>query len=181
MDKSLKVYASDETIDSLRKNIFNETIWPDFSKLYLSPGEPSVEFIEIREFENITINDFTVTPIPAIHTVKTFGFRIEKENRTVIISGDTRSNPLLWEIANGDKTVKAVLVDVSFPSRLQKIADVSGHHTPSSLSLDLKNLKKDIDIYIYHVKPAYYQEVKKEIEEKLPFAKMLEDNMIIEV
>ena len=181
MEKSLRVYASDETIDSLRKNIFNETIWPDFSKLYLFSGEPSVEFVEIREFEIIKIKDFTIMPIHAVHTVKTFGFRIENRNETVIISGDTKSNPLLWEIVNSDKTVKAVLVVVSFPSRLQGIAEVSGHYTPSSLALDLRSLKKDIGIYVYHLKPAYYEEVKKEIEEKLPFVKILEDNMIIEV
>ena len=181
MEKSLKVYASSETIEALRKCIFNDTIWPDFSKLYLASGKPAVEFIEIKEFERITVESFIVTPIPAVHTVKTFGFKIESNGKAVVISGDTKSNPLLWEFVNGDRNIKAVLVDVSFPSRLQKIANVSGHFTPSSLASDLRNLRRNIDIYIYHIKPAYYNEVKKEIEEKLPFARLLEDNMIVEV
>ncbi|GAB6076800.1 MBL fold metallo-hydrolase [Desulfurobacterium crinifex] len=181
MEKSLKVYASSETIDALRKNIFNETIWPDFSKLYLTSGKPAVEFIEIKEFENITVGEFTVTPLPAAHTVKTFGFRVESNGKAIVLSGDTKSNLLLWEIINSDRKIKAVLVDVSFPSRLQRIADVSGHFTPSSLASDLKNLKRNVDIYIYHIKPAYYNEVKKEIEEKLPFVRILEDNMLVEV
>jgi cAMP phosphodiesterase len=181
MEKSLKVYASSETIDALRKNIFNETIWPDFSKLYLTSGEPAIEFIEIKEFENITIGEFTVTPLPAVHTVKTFGFRIESNGKAIVLSGDTKSNLHLWEIINSDRNIKAVLVDVSFPSRLQRIADVSGHFTPSSLASDLRSLKRNVEIYIYHIKPAYYSEVKKEIEEKLPFARILEDNMVLEV
>ncbi len=181
MEKSLKIYTNKETIEALRKHIFNDVIWPDFSKLYLASGKPAVEFIEIKEFEGITLGKFTVTPITAVHTVKTFGFKIESNGKAVVISGDTKSNPLLWEFVNGDRNIKAVLVDVSFPSRLQEIADVSGHFTPSSLVSDLKNLKRNVDLYIYHIKPAYYNEVKKEIEEKLPIARILEDNTIVEV
>lgn len=178
---SLKVYASSETVDALRKNVFNGTIWPDFSKLYISTGKPSLEFTLIEEFQAIKVGKFSLTPLPAVHTVKTFGFKIERAGKSVVLSGDTKSNPLLWEIVNSDSSIKAVLVDVSFPSKLQEIADLSGHFTPSSLVSDLRRLKREIDLYVYHIKPPFYGEIVKELKEKLPFAKILEDGMLVEV
>jgi len=180
-EEGLKVFASGKTIDALRKYIFNGAIWPDFSSFYAPKGKPFIEFALVREFQSVKLGKFTVTPLPSVHTVETYGFKVEKEGRSIVLSGDTKSNPLLWEVVNADVSVRAVLIDVSFPSRLQEVADASGHFTPNSLISDLKKLKRDVDLYVYHIKPPFYEEVVKELREKLPFVRVLEDNMLIEV
>ncbi len=179
---SLKVFAGAETINSLREHIFNNSIWPDFSALFLPSGKPSLEFVEIAPFVTFGLGKFVITPFPANHSVETFGFKVEEGDSAVLISGDTKSNPVLWDILNADSSIKALFVDVSFPSRLKEVAENSGHYTPATLAEDMeRNLKRDVDIYVYHVKPAYYLEVVKEVREKIPIARILEDNTTVEV
>ena len=62
------------------------------------------------------------------------------------------------------KDLKAIIVETSFPDRFEELAEVSGHLTPRSLQRELnKILCRDIPIMIFHQKPAFIDEIKKEI------------------
>ena len=56
------------------------------------------------------------------------------------------------------------MLEVSFPDREQKLATVSGHHTPRTLLKDLKKLRKpkDLPTLLYHIKPVFQREVEQE-------------------
>jgi len=56
-----------------------------------------------------------------------------------------------------------VIVEVSFPSRMQAVADVSLHLTPTTLAVELAKLKRDVAVYLYHLKPAYVDELRSEL------------------
>jgi 3',5'-cyclic-nucleotide phosphodiesterase len=53
---------------------------------------------------------------------------------------------------------------VSFPNREQRLATVSGHHTPRTLAADLKKYRapKDLPTMLYHIKPVFQAEVERE-------------------
>ncbi len=53
-------------------------------------------------------------------------------------------------------------MEVSFPNREQKLATVSGHHTPRTLLKDLKKYVKpqDLPTLLYHIKPVFQGEVR---------------------
>ena len=53
---------------------------------------------------------------------------------------------------------------MSFPNREQKLATVSGHHTPRTLLKDLKKLAKpqDLPTLLYHMKPVFQSELEQE-------------------
>ena len=61
--------------------------------------------------------------------------------------------------------LKAIFLETSFPSNLQRVADVSFHLTPKTLRKELEKFNaKGIPIYLYHLKPRYYKIIRGEIE-----------------
>jgi len=175
------LYANENTIEVFRKHIMNDVIWPDFSKLKLpKSGLPAIEYVKVKEGEKICIGEFTIFPITAVHTVPTYGYLIKNLDYGFIYTGDTYSNPELWERVNLDSSIKAVIVDVSFPSELKELAKVSKHYTPEILKKDLERLtREDCAIYVYHVKPEF---IKKVTEELLDInCQILDDGMEIKI
>jgi ribonuclease BN (tRNA processing enzyme) len=126
---AVDVYASPATIYALRKHLFNNDTWPDFTRL---PNHllPSVRFHEVADEAPFTIDGVTFTPIPVDHLVPTYGFLIEHGGSAVLWSSDTGPTRRLWEIANVTPALRAVCVDTSFDNALQRIADLSLHLTP---------------------------------------------------
>ncbi len=58
-----------------------------------------------------------------------------------------------------------MLMEVSFPNDEQRVATLSGHHTPKTLAADLKKLEmaKDVPFLLYHIKPSFQAKVEKEV------------------
>ena len=55
-------------------------------------------------------------------------------------------------------------MEVSFPNEEQRVATISGHHSPQTLLPDLKKYKspKDLPTLLYHIKPAFQSIVEKQ-------------------
>ncbi len=53
---------------------------------------------------------------------------------------------------------------MSFPNEEQRIATLSGHHTPQTLVKDLQKYgrPKDLPTLLYHIKPAFQAIVEKQ-------------------
>lgn len=167
-EETLKIYASKETLNSLKKHTFNDKIWPDFTKInLLNSDKKALEFIEIHEDETIKIENYEITAIKANHIAGAYGYQIIKDDDTgYLISGDTYSNPKMWEIINNNTKIKCLIVECSFPSYLEQLAQTSMHLTPKLLKEDLKNLKRDdVQIFLYHIKPSYFEKMVEEINE----------------
>lgn len=165
-DKPLKIFALPQTLETIKKHIFNWEIWPDFSALHLNGTNiPSVEYIPIEFYKEYQVEEnLTLIPIPSVHTVPTCGYLIQKKEGSILFSGDTFKNQNLWNLINKDKNIKAVIVDVSFPNKLSQIAIDSKHLTPHFLKEDMALLKRDdIKVYINHLKPFYKDEIIKEL------------------
>ncbi|QKF82377.1 HD domain-containing phosphohydrolase [Halarcobacter ebronensis] len=182
----LRIYASKQTISSLKNHTFNNEVWPDFSKIKLLDSEEySLIFIEINVDEPIYLDPLKITPIEANHINGSFGFMIEKENSNgYIISGDTHKNAKIWEYINKNENITALLIECSFPSNLGKLAKDSKHLTAKYLAEDIEeNLKRDdLQIFIYHLKSSHYEEIKQEIIDRKLFrngGKILEDEDVI--
>lgn len=164
----LTIYASKETIDSLKMHTFNNEIWPDFSKInLLNSDKKSLVFKEIKLDETITINKYEIKAINAIHIPGAFGFVIIKDDIDgYLISGDTYLNEVLVEEINNNPKIKLLITECSFPNKMAKLAYDSQHLTPSLLAQNLQNLKRtDIQIFIYHLKHIYEEQMQEEIKE----------------
>ena len=80
-------------------------------------------------------------------------------------SGDTGPTDRLWEVLNTTPKLKAMLMEVSFPNDEQRVATLSGHHTPKTLAADLKKFEKakDLPFLLYHIKPSFQDRVEREL------------------
>ena len=159
----LDIYASEPTIFAIRKYLFNNATWPDFTRL---PNhlEPIVTFHVLRDEQPVEVEGVRFTPIPVSHPVPTHGFLIEDGTSAVLWSSDTGPTRRLWEIANQTRNLRAVCVDTSFHNAMQEIADVSLHLTPASLERELLKLEKKVPILLHHLKPQCVKPIHAEIK-----------------
>jgi ribonuclease BN (tRNA processing enzyme) len=159
----LIVAASSGTVRALKKHFFNNLIWPDFSEIP-SKEHPTVRFVELKPERPRDIAGYRVRSVMVDHTIESSGFIVEGKDATIAYSGDTGPTDRLWQLLRQEKNLKALLMEVSFPDREQKLATVSGHHTPRTLATDLKKFPKpkDLPTLLYHSKPVFQSEVEQE-------------------
>jgi ribonuclease BN (tRNA processing enzyme) len=160
---AIDIYASTATIYALRKNLFNNASWPDFTRL---PNNllPTVRFQELEEEEPIVLNGVKFTPFSVDHLVPTFGFLIEQDGAAIVWSSDTGPTVRLWEIANSTAGLKAVCLDTSFDNSMREIADLSLHLTPESMSREIQKLETDVPIFLHHLKPPCVDRIYSEVK-----------------
>ena len=175
----LKIYGQKKTIQDIQNYIFNWDIWPDFTKINLIGTQiPSVELIEISIGEVLEIDDCKIKAIENNHTPSSNGYVIEKCDKAILFSSDTYCCESIWEEVNNNTKISAVIMDVSFPSRMAQLAKDSKHLTPALLKEELKLLKRDdVTVYVNHMKPPYKIELLKEI---IKSDVLLNDGFILE-
>lgn len=157
-----QVHTHKSTKDAIKKHLFNEVIWPDFSELP-NKENPTIVFNEIVAEKELTLGKYKVMPVHVEHPGDAMGFIVTKDDTSVLFTQDTRATDKIWELAKNYKNLKAIFTEVSFPNKLQGIADASDHHTPSTMKEELKKMPKDIPVYLGHLKPNYHAELISEI------------------
>lgn len=173
-DRAIELHASRATIYAVRRHLFNNTVWPDFTRL---PNNllPKVKFTELAEEVPIVIDGVRFTPFSVTHTVPTFGYLIEQGDSSVIWSSDTGPTVRLWELANQASRLDAVLLDTSFDNSMEAISEASLHLTPRTLRLEMEKLEGDIPILLHHLKPPCVARIRREVRDmKLPNVEFLE-------
>lgn len=164
---SLMLYGLPATIEALQKHLFNDVVWPDFSKLFLiNTTTPAITYVTLEPNQRYAIEeDITLTPFLANHTVPCCGYIIEQNKSALLFSADTFRNEALWTLLNEKPEIKALIIDVSFPNHFKKIATESKHLTPHFLAEEMQHLKRnDLNIYINHLKPFYAEQIKNELQ-----------------
>lgn len=163
--KPIVIHGTAPVVRSLKRDVFNERIWPDFHRIALASARGSALRYHACRFGRPFLADgLKCTAVPVTHTVDTAGFLIDDGKSAVLFSSDTTATDELWRVANRTKRLRAIYVDVSYPSRMEALARRSRHFTPSGLVEDLKKLKRDVPILAVHLKPALRDEVAFEIE-----------------
>jgi ribonuclease BN (tRNA processing enzyme) len=155
LKEPVRVYATNEVIETLERDVFNWNVYPRFSELKNDFG-PVMEYVPIPEGKEFKFAHLTVIALPVNHIVPTVGLIVSDGKRTVAFSSDTAETDKFWEAVNRVPRVDALLVEASFPNSMAELAEVSRHFTPASLSEELKKLDHNgMDILAVHLKPAY--------------------------
>lgn len=159
----ITVWASEPTTYAIRKYLFNNDAWPDFTRL---PNNllPAVRFGELEQEAAVTLKGIRFKPILVEHRVPTFGYLVESGDSAILWSSDTGPTFRFWEVANQTPNLKAVCIETSFDNSMQEIADLSLHLTPASLRLELAKLERSVPIYIHHMKPPCVGKIRREVE-----------------
>ena len=109
-----------------------------------------------------------MTAIAVSHTIDTSAFIVDKNGASIAYSGDTGPTDRLWEVLNEQKDLRALLMEVSFPNEEQRIATLSGHHTPQTLvqgPQEVQARPKDLPTLLYHIKPAFQSRGREAVRE----------------
>lgn len=159
----LVVAATKGTIKILKKHFFNGLLWPDFAAIP-SIEKPTIRYVELVPEKRTKVSRYDVRAVLVAHTIESAGFIVEGPDGALAYSGDTGPTDRIWELLDEQKDLRAMLMEVSFPNREQRLATVSGHHTPKTLGVELKKYRapKDLPTLLYHIKPSFQAEVEKE-------------------
>jgi 3',5'-cyclic-nucleotide phosphodiesterase len=159
----LIVAGTRETIRTLRVHFFNNELWPDFAAIPSVEG-PTIRYLELAPEQPTLVAGCRVRSVLVSHTIESAGFIVETSDGAIAYSGDTGPTDRFWELLDAQPDLRALLMEVSFPNREQRLATVSGHHTPRTLRADLLKLRRpqDLPTLLYHIKPVFQAEVERE-------------------
>jgi ribonuclease BN (tRNA processing enzyme) len=156
------IYGSEAVLDCLRRDIFNDRVWPDFPRL-AAEDAPFFKMTRVESGKTIELEGLRITPIPVDHVVPTFGFLVEEEGAAVVIVGDTGPTEAIWEYANRTAKLKAVFLEATFPNSMASLAAVSKHLTPALFGREIQKLKQRTRVVAVHIKARYRGEVLPEL------------------
>jgi ribonuclease BN (tRNA processing enzyme) len=159
---TLEILVTPQVLHTVKLHLFNNDTWPDFTRI---PNDllPAMRLTEVQPLRSFEVNGLRLTAVPVQHTVPTHGYLVEDDRGAVLFTSDTGPTEKVWEVANSTSQLRAVIVEVSFPTRMQSVADISRHLTPTTLAAELAKLRRDVPVYLYHFKPPYVDELRAEI------------------
>ncbi len=161
----VRVYALAGTITALKDHVFNDVIWPDFTRLPTA-DKPFISFEEIQVGQVLGIGNKRIEVLPAVHTVPAVGYSVAAGHAQWVFSGDTGPNPAFWQRVN-QLDVGMLVIETAFSSRENQLAETSQHLSPAMLAqeLDCIDAHQHYPIYITHTKPAETELIMSEIRQ----------------
>lgn len=156
----VKVHALPETLTALQQHVFNNTIWPDFTRIP-NPETPFLRMQPLAMGDVLTVAGTALEVLPARHSVPAVGYAARGASGWWVYSGDTEGQtPGFWDRVNKlhefEGGVAALFIETAFSNREQELARKSLHLSPATLARELTALQPqahNIPIYITHAKP----------------------------
>jgi len=179
---SVNILSISYVVKAISKSLLDGSIWPDFTVIP-NIHEGILNLIELRSGQPIKIDDYTITPYPVNHSVPATGYLVEdKRKRRFFYTGDTGPTGSTW-VEIGERKIHCLIIDVSFPSGMEKIALETGHLTPRLLRKELLEIKPSPEkIFAIHIKPRYFKTVKSELQKlHIKGLRLLKDGQTIQI
>ncbi len=165
LDEPIRVHATTDVIKILKRDIFNWSIYPDFSELKNKKGAV-LEYCAFEVGNEIVIKNLTFKPIEVNHQVPSVGCIISDGKTKIAVTGDTAETDEFWRVINTEKNLNAIFIECAFPNELGELAHSSHHLTPMILSREIEKYTGErCPIYVVNIKPMYFREVVGQIEE----------------
>ncbi len=164
----VQIYGNAHTLDCLRKDIFNNRLYPDF--LHISTFRPPYLVLhEVMPGVAVVADGLRVTPIEVDHVVPTLGFIIEDDHSAIVIPSDTAPTEAIWKEAARRKSLAAVFLECTFPNEMRWLAEIARHLTPDLYALEIVKLGRPMRFITVHVHPRHRAIVEAELlAKKLP-------------
>jgi cAMP phosphodiesterase len=163
----LTVHAREETLRAIQVHLFNDVIWPDFARLP-SAENPMLRYQVCSPGDTVTINHRDFYAVDVMHTVPTLGFTVQNSGGAFAVSGDTKTNETLWPVLNACKDLKVLVIEVSFPDEMERLATASGHYCPRTLTRDLERLNHAPEIWLTGMKPGEEDKILEQVTAAAP-------------
>lgn len=151
-----------QTIETLKTNLLNNTVWPDFTAIP-NKKTPVLTLKSIPAEKTFKINGYRITAYPVSHAVPAVGYVVENEKgHRLLYTGDTGPSDKIWKAAS--RQIHAAIIEVSMPNAMHDMAVMTGHLTADLLVAELAKMKIIPErILITHPKPQYLKTITKEL------------------
>jgi len=163
----LTVYAREETLRAIQTHLFNDTIWPDFSRLPAAE-RPMLRYHVCSPGDTITIGHRDFYAVDVMHSVPSLGYTVQNSGGAFAVSGDTKTNQTLWPVLNACDDLRVLVIEVSFPDDMAQLASEAGHYCPKTLTQDLQRLEHDPEIWLTGMKPGKEDEILDQVVKAAP-------------
>jgi ribonuclease BN (tRNA processing enzyme) len=163
-DRCVTLHAGAETLDCLRRDVFNDRVWPDF----IGMSERGLPFVKVELLvpgRPVEAGGLRLTPIAVDHVVPTIGFLVHAPGVTAAIPSDTGPTDSFWSAASATPDLKGVFLEASFPNALTHLAVISKHLTPAMFATETRKLSRHVPFVAVHIKPRGYDQVVAELND----------------
>jgi ribonuclease BN (tRNA processing enzyme) len=163
VEEPVVVHGTSPVLRSLRQHMFNDVLWPDFSRLP-NHDQPTLKFREIENGKPFSVNGIRFTAIPVNHITPTSGFLVEDRTSAILYTSDTGPTERVWEVARRARNLRAIITEASFPNEEHELARASGHMTPAMLGEELLKVDRRVRILVTHVKPGHRSRISRQLK-----------------
>jgi ribonuclease BN (tRNA processing enzyme) len=157
------IYGSAAVLDCLRRDLFNDRVWPDFIRIS-TRQPPYLRLQELHAGQPIECAGLRITPVPVNHVVPTLGFVVEGPAAAVIFPSDTGPTEEIWTVANRTPNLKGVFLEAAFPNALTRLAEVSKHLTPALFAQEVAKVKSAVRFLAVHIQASSRSQVARELK-----------------
>ena len=160
----VQVHALQETIAALQAHVFNNVIWPDFSRIP-SGAAPFLQYRALDAGQSLQVAGIDIEVLPALHTVPAVGYAARGDTGWWVFSGDTGGSCQdFWQRVN-QLPLATLVIETAFSNRESALARLAQHLAPHSLAQELAQLAphQRCPIYITHTKPSETELIMEEI------------------
>lgn len=165
IDTPILVHALPETLRALQEHVFNNVIWPDFTRLP-TPEQPVLKFSAMQPGETLWLGARSFEMLPVHHVVPAVGYRVSCAGGAFAFSGDTTSNDSFWSLLNDGLALDLLFVEAAFPDAERELSQLAKHYCPSLLAGDLARLQHQPQIWLTHAKPGAEELIYREVCER---------------
>lgn len=163
IEAPVQIHALPETLDALRRHLFNDELWPDFSVIP-TPDNPIIRYLELFPEQVLEVEGLRITPIAVNHLVPCVGYLVEDDHSAFLFTSDTAQTDRVYEVASATPNLRLFITEVSFPNAQGWLAEASKHLTPAMLGGELRKLHRDVPVAIYHLTPGDADVILPELE-----------------
>ncbi len=178
----VNIFSVLPVIRDIKKYLLNFKLWPDMTVLP-DTHNAAIRLIALRTEKRHELEGYCVTPYKVNHSVPAVGYLVEdRRERRFFYTGDMGPTGTTWKRL-GEKTIHALIIETSFPNRMEETARMTGHLTPSLLEKELQKIGRLPErIYITHLKPQFYKIIERELKGlRLKNLRLLKKGECIEV
>ena len=181
-EEPVTVYARAETLKAIEAHLFNDVIWPDFTKIP-SADNAMLRYVVCDPGDTVEIGNRKFNAVDVSHSVPSLGFTVQNSGGVFAVSGDTKANETLWPALNACSDLKVLVIEVSFPNEQEALATTAGHYCPATMCRDLERLRHDPEIWLTGMKPGQEDQILKQVIQGAPDKniRMLSRGTVIDV
>jgi len=159
---SITIMSIPRVLQALQNNLFNNVLWPDFTRIP-DIENPVLKLKTITPGRPFRIGEHEIVAYKVNHSVPAVGYIIEDvKGRRILYTGDTGPTESIWKASDH---VDCIIVEVSFPNRMEEFAIKTGHLTPRLVARELQKMTcLPGKIFVNPQKSLYLKQIYREME-----------------